>query len=100
MLATTPILAGCRQQAWPQGVPEGARLLAMAEEGSLGTMAPADGTVYIVDMVSGKIVYTSAVKRGAKFGISGRTGTVFVNGLVVPGSRIEPAHAHRVYFEG
>ncbi len=91
-----PLMASCSS---PNGsVPSNAILVAERSAG-LAFAASENGTVYITNKSSGKVIYATEVKPGDKLIFYPETKRIILNGTVVKeDSSFDPKQVHRLYF--
>jgi hypothetical protein len=93
-----PETPGDLTQRPSQGIPKGALLLA-EQPGRMMLQAPGAGVAYIKDQETGKVIYTSAVKRGDALIFWPERDQILLNGAVVQkDSPLNEKHVHRLYF--
>src|SRR5438132_7948711 len=95
-LSVMLLISGCSS---PNGsVPSNATLVAERSAG-LAFAASENGTVYITNKNSGKIIYETPVKYGDKLIFYPETKRVILNGTVVKEDQsFDPKQVHRLYF--
>ena len=81
-------------------LPQDARRVAEATGGRLVHRPMREGTVYVVDGDTGKVIYTGPVRAGANVVVDPAANAVTVNDQQVkPSVRLEPRHTYRLYFQ-
>jgi len=83
----------------PAKVPEDARRVAEATGSRLIHRTLREGTVYVVDGESNKVLYSGPVRAGANVVVDPAANAITVNDQQVkPSVKLEPRHTYRIYY--
>lgn len=82
------------------GLPAGARRLETGRGDLAIGQAPGDGTVFVFDEDSGRVVYSAPVGRNNSFQIFTRGNYVNLNSKKLADVRFDNTHRHSLYFTG
>ena len=92
-----PALTGCA--ANNGGNVPSAAVLAASGNGELTATAPDDGTVYLYDKDSDRLVYSSPILKGQTFSVDKAGDRLLIDGKVVQDKTSDIDHMHRILFE-